>query len=209
MTERILRALGETDEKYILAYAGKMKEKNPKKIVLRRCLSVAAAVTILVGCISFLFLYPHQKGIKKEKYSNYEDMINRTYGYVVDTHLSSLNFEEYDKVKYFCYVNHTNQSDMFEVSYVVTLYKERTKTEILFLPATIHYEYNLSYFLPEITNAEEEYTEEMELNGTLVRYGQEKDRVFGAFEDETGFYKIICHSNQIIMFENIVTDLLN
>ena len=36
MTERILRALNETDEQYILAYAETMKAKDPKKIVLRR-----------------------------------------------------------------------------------------------------------------------------------------------------------------------------
>ena len=83
MTEHILRALGETEETYFLAYAETMKEKSPKKIVFRRWLSAAAAAALLIGCALLIFLFPQQKGIAKERYATYEEMIGKTYGKMV------------------------------------------------------------------------------------------------------------------------------
>jgi len=207
LTESVLRALGGTDERYFLAYAETMKEKHPKKIVLRRWLS-AAAVIILATSLFTLFLLPRQKEITKETFSNYKDMIYQTYGRI-DTHLASLPFEEYEKVRYDCYVRHSHSSDMLVASYVITLYNNQTKTEILFLPAVSNQEYYRTHFIPEITNAEEHYTETMKRNDIVIRYGQENDRVFGEWEDETGYYKIICYSNQRDVFETVLTDLLS
>lgn len=207
MTERVLRALGATDERYFLAYAEQMKDKNPKKIVLGRWFFGAAAMMLLIGSVLLFFPVSRQKGISKMQFTSYEEMVSKTYG-EIDTHLSSLHFDGYDKVGYCAYLYHKHASDMLEASYLITLHQGTTRTEILYLPKTANYEVNLNDFIRKITNAEEPYTGVMEFGNIMIRYGQGNDRVFGEWHDETGYYKIVCYSNQRDIFETVLTDLL-
>ena len=109
MTEHILRALGETDEKYILAYAEKMKEKNPKKIVLRRWLSAAAVFVVLIGVVLALppvrqTLFP--KPAFRRDFDSFEEMMEargtaETDSFPYGTRLSALDFSRFDHTNFY------------------------------------------------------------------------------------------------------------
>ena len=124
MTERILRALGETDERYFLAYAENMNVKNPKKIILRRWLSAAAVLIVLVGVV--LSLPPVRYALltrpvyTQKNFSSYTEMMSaldipqhdtaaehyyspsQTFSY--GSRLSLIDFDSYDTADYyFCY----------------------------------------------------------------------------------------------------------
>ena len=225
MTERILRALGETDEQYFLAYAESMKEKNPKKIILRRWLSAAAAVIVLVGAV--LALPPVRYALltrpvySQKNFSSYTEMMlalhmdtppyddatgsdaaSWTFSY--GSRLSLIDFDGYDAADYYvCY----EQSRYYTLAmlppptFVCDLTKDGVRYEY------VHYQSYLSLNIPKRFRNTEKYAYTTEIDGILLSYEIFRDRAEGEFTDATGYYKIICHSPDGDVFMDCVNQL--
>ena len=226
MTERILRALGETDERYFLAYAEKLKEKSPKKIVLRRWAAAAAAVIVIAGAV--LALPPVRYALltrpvyHQKNFSSYTEMMqaldmdipqsgvsaeesdspSRTFSY--GSRLSLLDFDSYDAADYYvCF----DQSRHYNLAMLPppTFVCDRTKDGVRYEYA--HYQSHLSLNIPKRFRNTEKYAYTTEIDGILLSYETFRDRAEGEFTDATGYYKIICHSPDGDVFMDCVKQL--
>ena len=223
MTERILRALGETDETYILAYAEKMKEKNPKKIVLRRWLSAAAVFVVLIGVTLALPPVRHTLFPKKSwrvDFDSFEEMMERVgtlpEGYPerenipYGTRLSLLDFSRFDNAGF--YLRMGDWGDMsFTLAmspplvYVCDLEKDGVRYEIA------NYQSVNSLEIPEQFRNTEKYPITITVggqSGQLVSYKILRNRIECEFTDSTGYYKIICHSGDLKDLYAVLGELL-
>ncbi len=223
MTERILRALGGTDERYFLAYAEQMKGKNPKKIVLRRWLSAAAAVIVII-CIAFA-LPPVRHTLFPEKhlrwdFDSFEEMMERAgvspkgdplKGNIpYDTRLSSLDFSRFDNEHfYICLGDWGDRDGDFTLAmgpppvYVCELERDGVAYEIA------HYQSVNSMEMPERFRNTEKYPNTVSLYGLPpVSYQITRNRSECEFTDVTGYYKIICHTGDKKALSDIVEMLL-
>ena len=209
MTERILRALGETDERYFLAYAENMKVKNPKKIILRRWLSAAAVLIVLIGVV--LSLPPVRQTFFQKKgwrvdFDSFEEMMERVgtlpEGYPESenipygTRLSLLDFSRFDNAGF--YLRMGDWGDMsytLAVSpplvYICDLEKDGIRYEIA------NYQSVNSLEIPEQFRNTEKYPITTTVDGQLISYIIMRNRIECEFTDATGYYKIICHSGDL------------
>ena len=214
MTERILRALGETDEHYFLAYAENMKAKNPKKIILRRWLSAAAVLIVLIGVV--LSLPPVRCALltrpvySQKNYSSYTEMMSaldipqhetsaehysspsQTFSY--GSRLSLIDFDGCDAADYYvCY----EQSRYYTLAllppatFVCDLTKDGVRYEVA------NFKSSDSTAVPKPFRNIKKYTNTVTVNGILISYEIYRDRVECEFTDVTGYYKIICHSGDL------------
>ena len=222
MTEHILRALGETDERYFLAYAEKVKEKSPKRIVLRRWLSIAAAVIVIIGITLALppvrqTLFPKTDVGVRWDFDSFEEMMGRAgsspkgdpfKGNIpYDTHLSSLDFSRFDNEHF--YICLGDWGDMaFSLAmgpppvYVCELEKDGVAYEIA------HYRSVNSMEMPERFRNTEKYPDTERVGGIPVSYQITRNRAECEFTDVTGYYKIICHTGDKKALSDIVEMLL-
>ena len=214
MTERILRAMGETDEQYFLAYAENMKAKNPKKIILRRWLSAAAAVIVLVGVV--FSLPPVQYALltrpvySQKNFSSYTEMMQALYmdvppyeagnendslswSFSYGSRLSLLDFDSYDTADYYvCYEQsrYYNLAMLPPPTFVCDLTKDGVRYEVA------NFQSPVSTAVPKPFRNVKKYTNTVTVSGILVSYEIYRDRVECEFTDATGYYKIICHSDK-------------
>lgn len=224
MTERILRALGETDERYFLAYAEKLKEKNPKTVVLRRWIAAAAAVIVLVGVV--LALPPVRYALltrpvySQKNFSSYTEMMQAldmdmppynatesdspSWTFSYGSRLSLLDFDSYDAADYYvCFEQsrHYNLAMLPPPTFVCDLTKDGVRYEYA------HYLSHQAMHIPKRFRNTEKYACTVEIDGILLSYEMFRNRVEGEFTDATGYYKIICHSPDADVFMNGVKQL--
>ena len=216
MTERVLRALGETDEKYILAYAEKMREKNPKKIVLRRWLSAAAVFVMFIGILFTLpsvrhTLFPKNNdlGVVKQ-FDSYDEMMvagdaglftsasadgQFSYG----TRLSLLDFDCFDDTKYYiCWQAGGGSFSLAGMdgpfTFVCDFKKDGVRYEIAYMESVNSLE------IPEHFRTETKYQNAFSTMGIAISYEVFSDRAECEFTENGGYYKIICHSGGTDLF---------
>ncbi|MBQ6119599.1 MAG: hypothetical protein IJK98_10230 [Clostridia bacterium] len=213
MTERILRALNETDEQYILAYAETMKAKDPKKIVLRRWIAAAAAVLVLVGVVFSLppvrYALLTRPVYSQQNFSSFTEMMSaldipqhetsteqysspsQTFSY--GSRLSLIDFDSYDAADYyFCYEQSRYYTlAMLPLTFVCDLTKDGVRYEVA------NYKSSDSTAVPKPFRNMKKYTNTLTVNGILISYENYRDRVECEFTDATGYYKIICHSGDL------------
>lgn len=220
MTKRILRALGETDERYFLAYAESIKKKDPKKIVMRRWAAAAAAMLIFVSTICFFLQIQHhiftKKGFVRFDYLSFEDMMDAEsrpadgYGSGIpyETRLSSLDFNSFDNVHYFiCYEESKNQDFTMAMSTPFTYVCEGTKEGI---------QYEIAYHasadltgLPKRFHPTRNHKKKVFVAEHMVYFLTHWNRSEGEFVDETGYYKIICYSKNTDDLFAVLKDLFD
>ena len=224
MTERILRALGGTDEKYILAYAEKMKEKNPKKIVLRRWLSAAAVFVVLIGVT--LALPPVRYALltrpvsSQKNFSSFTEMMSAwdvpqqgnaagednsgSWTFSYRTRLSLLDFDGYDAADYYtCYEQsrYYTLAMLPPLTFVCDLTKDGVRYEIA------NFKSSDSAAVPKHFRNMKKYANTVAFDGILISYEKFRDRVECEFTDDTGYYKIICHSADWNVFKDCLKQL--
>ena len=225
MTERILRALGETDERYFLAYAENMKAKNPKKIILRRWLSAAAVLIVLIGIV--LSLPPVRYALltrpvySQKNYSSYTEMMSaldiplhdtaaeryfspsQTFSY--GSRLSLIDFDGCDAADYYvCYEQsrYYTMAMLPPATFVCDLTKDGVRYEVA------NFKSSDSTAVPKPFRNIKKYTNTVTVNGILISYEIYRDRVECEFTDATGYYKIICHSGNLNNLHVILGKLL-
>lgn len=214
MTERILRALGETDERYFLAYAENMKAKNPKKIILRRWLSAAAVLIVLVGVVFSLppvrYALLTRPVYSQKNFASYTEMMSaldipqhdtaaeryfspsQTFSY--GSRLSLIDFDGCDAADYYvCFEQsrHNNLAMLPSPTFVCDLTKDSVRYEVA------NFKSPVSTAVPKPFRNIKKYNNTVTVSGILVSYEIFRDRVECEFTDVTGYYKIICHSDDI------------
>ncbi len=222
MTERILRALGETDERYFLTYAENMKVKNPKKIILRRWLSAAAAIFLLFGGI-FAYLQARyqiipQVNLFRVDFLSFEEMMEaacrspegyhvNSSGIPYETRLSALDYNSFDNVSfYMCYEEPKKNDYSLAASSSWTYVCEGTKNGVLY--EIVYVESGDLADLPNCFHPTSQYSRLLSVAGHRVSYSSFWNRSECAFVDGTGYYKVICHSNDLDNLFAILKDLI-
>ncbi|MBQ6119610.1 MAG: hypothetical protein IJK98_10285 [Clostridia bacterium] len=225
MTDHILQALGGTDERYFLAYAETMKEKNPKKIVLRRWLSAAVAVIAVVGVV--FALTPVRRALSEKnndlgvvfRFASSEAMMMAgDAGYMASasadgqpqfpygTRLSLLDFDRFDGTKYYICWQNRGPSDFSlamggPATYVCDFEKDGVRYEIAYMESVNSLE------IPDHFRTETKYRNAFSTMGIAVSYEVFSDRAECEFTEKGGYYKIICHAGEEALFA-ILEDLL-
>ena len=214
MTERILRALNETDEQYILAYAETMKAKDPKKIVLRRWVAAAAVLIVLVGVVFSLppvrYALLTRPVYSQQNFSSYTEMMSaldipqhdtaaeryfsssQTFSY--GSRLSLIDFDGCDAADYYvCYEQsrYYTMAMLPPATFVCDLTKDGVRYEVA------NYKSSDSTAVPKPFRNMKKYTNTRSFNGIPVSYEIFQNRVECEFTDVTGYYKIICHSGDL------------
>ena len=226
MTERILRALGETDERYFLAYAENMKAKKPKKIILRRWLSAAAVLIVLVGVVFSLppvrYALLTRPVYSQKNFSSYTEMMQTYYmdvpeyeagnenaspswSFSYGSRLSLIDFDGCDAADYYiCYEQsrYYNLAMLPPPTFVCDLTKGGVRYEVA------NFQSSASTAVPKPFRNIKKYTNTVTVNGILISYEIYRDRVECEFTDVTGYYKIICHSDDINDLYAILGELL-
>ena len=224
MTERVLRALGETDERYFLAYAEQLKEKNPKTIILRRWAAAAAAVIVLVGAV--LSLPPVRYALQtrpvysQKNFSSFTEMMSALdipqHGMSAEEYLSSsqtfsygsrlslIDFDGYDAADYYvCYEQsrYYNLAMLPPATFVCDLTKDGVRYEVA------NFKSPDSIAVPKHFRNMKKYANTVTVDGILLSYERFRDRAECEFTDATGYYKIICHSADGDVFMDFVKQL--
>ena len=223
MTELILRALGETDERFFLAFAETMKEKSPKKIILRRWIAAAAAVIIVVGTVFALppvwqALFQKNNGLGfVQPFDSFEEMMERAghmeteissgdpfrYG----TRLSLLDFSLFSRTEYYiCW--ETKGPTEFTLAmgppftFVCDLKWNGVRYEIANCAS------DNSMDIPTHFCNTEKYANTVRMGDIVISYEIMGNRSECEFTDATGYYKIICHTGDEKALSDIVEMLL-
>lgn len=210
MTNSVILALNEIDEEYLFSYENRRPQK---KVYLMnwKYWAVAAMLAIVVS-IGLIIMPFNNKGnnekLIRSSYESFESFINNASSHLKDETiiLAGINLEEYETADYYS-VQSESTGEYMELGpsiYILKTTKDGKTYEIAYQPMVMN-----SNDMPDKYKTENPYSDCFIINHIKISYRKLKTHIEGEFVGDSGYYKIICYSNQLSDFSDFMISLLN